>query len=264
MLERLKNLPPGVVGLRASGTVTREDYETVFEPILDEARRDGGHLRFIYEFAPDFQGFTPSGAWEDATLGLRAMRLFEGCAVVTGVGWIRESTRLVGFFLPCPVHVFGEGEVDQAAQWLRSLSTSPGVTHRLMPQSGVIVVEVNEAVAARDFDALAFTADAWIEAHGALAGLVIHVREFPGWEDFGSLVRHIRFVRDHHQKVRRVALASDGALASLAPRLAGHFLGAEIKGFPYDRVDDAIAWAQAGARPGAEASAAGAHAAPAH
>ncbi|MGW0885479.1 STAS/SEC14 domain-containing protein [Streptomyces sp. NPDC002671] len=30
------------------------------------------------------------------------MRLFEGCAVVSDISWIRESTRLASFLMPCP------------------------------------------------------------------------------------------------------------------------------------------------------------------
>ncbi|MEZ4267531.1 MAG: STAS/SEC14 domain-containing protein [Myxococcota bacterium] len=247
MLERLKDLPPGIVGVIASGTVTQKDYETTFVPMLDEARAQGERLRFIYRFAPDFEGFSPSGAWEDVRLGLRAMRLFDGCAVLTDIGWIRESTRLAGFFLPCPVRAFSGAELAEAVEWLGTLSASTGVTHRLVPGSGIIVVEASAAVSAQALDSLAFTADAWIEAHGALQGLVIHAREFPGWADFGSLLRHVRFIRDHHQKIGRVALVSDSELSNVAPRVAEHFLSAEIEGFPYDELEDAIAWVHAGA-----------------
>ncbi len=40
-------------------------------------------------------------------------------------------------------------------------SRRPAVSHRLLPESGVIMGEVKRALRAQDFDALAFTADAW-------------------------------------------------------------------------------------------------------
>ena len=113
----------------------------------------------------------------------------------------------------------------------------------------MIVVEVTQALRAQDFDALAMTADAWIESHGSLQGLVVHAREFPGWEDLGGLSRHLRFVRNHHRSVRRVALAVDGRLASLAPLLADHFVKAELKSFGYGELEGAIAWAGGAAGP---------------
>jgi len=74
-------------------------------------------------------------------------------------------------------------------------------------------------------------------------GRVIHAREFPGWENVGSFLRHLQFVRDHHRKVKRIALAADAKLASLAPKVAEHFIQAEVKSFGYDELDSAIAWA---------------------
>jgi hypothetical protein len=43
--------------------------------------------------------------------------------------------------------------------------------------------------------------------------------------------------------VRRVALASDSKLADVAPKLAEHFVQAEVRRFGYDELDAAIAWA---------------------
>lgn len=243
MIERLKDLPAGIDGVKAIGKISKEDYEQVFVPLFDEMRREGRHTRFLYQVGPEFEGFTPGAAWEDAKIGLHSMRLFDGCAVVTDLSWIQEMTRLARFLVPCPVGVFGNQERDKAIAWLASLPEGPAISHRLIPESGVIVVEVKQPLRARDFEALAFTADTWIEAHGNLQGIVIHAREFPGWESLGSFIQHIRFIRDHHRKVKRIALVADTKLASIAPRLAEHFVQADVKNFAYDELDKAVAWA---------------------
>ncbi|GAA2496894.1 STAS/SEC14 domain-containing protein [Streptomyces sp. NPDC059506] len=243
MLERIKDVPAGVDALKAVGTVSKNDYETVIEPLVDSARKEGRRIRFLYEFGPEFRSFTPGAGWEDLKVGFGLMRLLDGCAVVTDTAWIRESSRLAGFLMSCPVRVFGTRERDEAVRWLGSLPEGPGVSHRLLPESRVVVVEVDQPLRTQDFEALALTADSWLETHTELAGLVVHVREFPGWENIGSLLRHVRFVRDHHRKIRRVALAADSRLADLVPRLANHFVQAEVRRFEYDELDDAVAWA---------------------
>ena len=48
MIERLKDLPNGIDGVKAIGTITKEDYEQVFVPLLDEARREGRRLFDFY------------------------------------------------------------------------------------------------------------------------------------------------------------------------------------------------------------------------
>lgn len=243
MLEELKDLPDGLSGLKAVGKVTKDDYMTVFEPMLEDARREGRHLRFLYEVGPEFDGFTAAAAWEDAKMGLRAMRLFEGCAIVSDTAWIWEIARVIGFLMPCPVRVFRTPAREEAIAWLRSLPGSLGTSHRILPDVGVLVIEVSGVLRAQDFDALALTADTWIEAHGDLPGVVIHARAFPGWENLGSLLRHLRFVRDHHRKVKRIALAAGGNLFGLAPRVAEHFVEAQVKTFDYEALESAIEWA---------------------
>ena len=47
MIEILKDVPDGVVAVRASGTLTREEYDEVVVPLLDEARRAGRRLRCL-------------------------------------------------------------------------------------------------------------------------------------------------------------------------------------------------------------------------
>ena len=243
MIEQLGGLPHGILGARASGKVSRDDYTTVLEPMLDEARRAGRRVLFLYEIGPGFESLSPGAAWGDAKLGLRSMLQFDGCAVVTDIGWIRESTRLAAFLMPCAVRAFGGAERDEAIAWLAGIGNGPGIAHRLIPDLGVLVADVTAPLRAQDFDALTASADAWIEAHGDLRGLVVHAREFPGWENLAGFIGHLRFVRDHHRRIGRVALAVDSKLATLAPRIAEHFVKAELKAFDYGELADAIAWA---------------------
>jgi len=243
MIEIMKDVPPGIFAVRSVGVLTKEDYDEVVVPLLEEATRTGRRIRCLCQVGPEFRGLTPSAAWEDVRLGLRALRLFEACAVVSDLGWIRESSRLAAFFMPCPVQVFGEHEREQAIKWLSSMPERPRIEHRLIPESGVVVVEVSQPLRAPDFDALGLTVDSWLDTHERLQGLVLHARAFPGWENIGGLVQHIRFVRDHHRKIRRVAVVVDGPLGTMAPRLAEHFVQAEVRGFRDDELDEAVAWA---------------------
>lgn len=243
MIEILKDVPAGIVAVRASGTLTREEYDEVVVPLLDEAQREGRRLRCLCEVGADYRGLTPAAAWEDLTLGLRSLHLFEGCAVVSDVPWIRETSRLARFLMPCPVRVFDEKDREEAATWLAGLPEGPRASVRLIPGSGVVVLDVAAPLRAADVEALAATVDSWLATHDVLPGLVVHARGVPGWENLGTLLRHVRFVRRHHRTVRRVALAVDGAPAHLAPAMAGHFVKAELRHFGYDGLGEAITWA---------------------
>jgi len=256
MLQKLKDLPYGIEGISAVGQVTKEDYEQVFEPILDNARSNGRRVRFLYEFGPEFEGFTAGGAWEEVKVGLSSMKSFEGCAVVSDVKWIREATLPIAFLLPCPLRVFSNEQRGEASDWLQSLPAGSSVAHRILPESGVLVVEVKQPLHAFDLDPLLLAVDTWLESEGPLRSLVLRVRDFPGWEKVAHFFRHLRFRHDHHLRLTRVALASDVKLTSLAQPLVRHFSSAELGTFDYDAVVAAVAWAGAPGPPAASTASA--------
>jgi hypothetical protein len=233
--------------VRAVGTLSREDYEAVVVPMLEAAAREGRRLRFLCVVDEDFRGLTPDAAWADAKLGLAAMRNLEGCAVVSDLAWVRDTTQLAGFFLPGHVRVFGADERDEAVRWLESL---PGrlATTRIDPAAGVVVVDVPQALRREDVEVIASAVEGWLADHAELPGLVLHAASFPGWENVGALVQHLRFVGGHQGRIGRVALAVDGQPVGIAARVAGTLLHPEVRQFAADRLDEAVAWAGAGAR----------------
>lgn len=108
----------------------------------------------------------------------------------------------------------------------------------------LVLLEPKGALAAADFVAVAHAVDPWLATYGHLNGVVIHTRQFPGWESFAALISHLRFVKDHHQKIRRVAIATDSSLGGFAQTVASHFVAAEIRAFAYGDLDRATAWAR--------------------
>lgn len=245
MIERLEHLPPGIDGLRVSGTVSEQDYETVVAPLLEQAAREQRRVRLLYQVAADLQGFTLAGAWADTRLGLRHLDVLERVALVSDVRWMRALTQLLGAALPCPMAAFSNAQWTEALSWLVPSGSGATVQHRLLEDIGVLVIEPSGVLRREDFEAIARTIDPWIRRHGELRGVVVHARAFPGWENLGSVLRHVRFVREHHRAVRRVALAADGWAAELVPMLARHVVDVEMRHFPYGEFDEAVRWAAA-------------------
>lgn len=243
MLERIQGLPEGVLGIRAKGLISSEDYEKVIVPALEEARSKGSRVRFLYHFPAEFERFTASARWEDLHVGLKYLRLFERCAVVTDEDGIRSAVNVAAAMLPCPVRVFGNDAWNEAVEWVAAPARGT-LGFRVLEDRKVAVLEPSGQLRAEDFDAVEARVDAWLEETGGrLAGLVVHAREFPGWENLGSMLRHLRFVRDHHRRVARVALAADGALGEFAEHIGSHFVEAEVKHFGHDQLEAATAWA---------------------
>jgi len=109
-------------------------------------------------------------------------------------------------------------------------------------ENNVLIVEPAGRLQASDFEELAKAVDPYIEEVGQLKGLMIYTESFPGWQDFGALIKHLTFVREHHKNIRRVAAVTDSKFVSIAPSIVDHFVGAEVKHFEYHDKDTALAW----------------------
>ncbi|KQH78547.1 hypothetical protein AO501_25950 [Mycobacterium gordonae] len=121
------------------------------------------------------------------------------------------------------------------------------ITYELDAAQSVLLVKPESALDKSDFAALAKVVDPHIEANGDLNGLIISAAKFPGWDSFGALVTHFRFVRDHQKHIKKVAVVTDSHLGDVAEHLASHFVSAEIRHFPADEQDQARQWVVDGA-----------------
>lgn len=243
MLEKLEDLPPGIEGVKAVGIVTREDYARVLRPLVDAARRDRHRLRLLYEIGADFERVTAGAMLADTAVTLRSRGVVDACAIVTDERWMRIATSLLRGLMPYPIRLFAPRDRHLAIGWLSALSSETGISHHLLTDSGVLVVEVNGPLRARDFEALAITADTWIESHGLLTGIVVHSLGRPRWQDVEALRAHVRFVRERRHMVDRVAVASDSPLRRIVD-LAGRRIGPpRMRAFAYDELRAAIDWA---------------------
>ena len=120
------------------------------------------------------------------------------------------------------------------------------MTHQFLKSEGILVVTPRGPFTAKDFEELASQVDPYIEASGNLRGLLIEAHSFPGWEDFAGFLSHFRFARDHHRHIAKVAVVSDSALLSVAPKVADHFVSAEVRHFREGESDAAMSWLREG------------------
>ena len=108
--------------------------------------------------------------------------------------------------------------------------------------NGIATLIPNGALSENDLESAARVIDPFIEKQGNLRGLIIKTKTFPGWESFGSLIKHFKFVKEHHNKVSHVALVTDSVLGDFAEKIADHFVSAEIKHFAFDDLNNAQSW----------------------
>jgi hypothetical protein len=120
MLERISNLPDTVVGIKASGEITSDDYRNVLIPAVEAAVKGGGKVRFLYVLGEDVTGFSPGAAWQDTRVGLGHYDRWEKVAVVSDKEWLRHSVDIFGYLIPGEIKAFTPEDETEARTWVAS------------------------------------------------------------------------------------------------------------------------------------------------
>jgi len=116
------------------------------------------------------------------------------------------------------------------------------LTFDLLRDRAILIVRPAGPLTQADFQRISSEVDPFIVSHGNLRGIMIEAERFPGWDSFAALASHFRFVADHHEKIKRVAVVTDAELLKILPRIADHFVQAEVKQFDYGQTEQALAW----------------------
>src|SRR5882762_6584151 len=121
MVEVIADMPPGTLGFRVSGRLTREDYINVLVPPLRQAVQAGERLRVLYAIGPELH-MEPAAIWEDlkldVELGIKHRDAWERIAVVTDLVWLWRAFELFAWMVPGEMRLFRESEFEHAKTWL--------------------------------------------------------------------------------------------------------------------------------------------------
>ena len=117
------------------------------------------------------------------------------------------------------------------------------LNYELRLDVGLLVLKPDGPLEASDFAMVQRLVDACLANNGTLRGVLIRADQgFPGWKDFAALVAHLKFVKDHHRQIEKVAVVADGGVAAVVPSIADHFIHAQVKHFALAHEDAAWNW----------------------
>ena len=122
------------------------------------------------------------------------------------------------------------------------------LTVELENKTGIATLIPEGKLSETDFVKVADVIDPYIDAKGKLNGLIIYTEKFPGWQSFSSMIKHIKLVKEHHNKIAHVALVTDSVLADFAETMATHFISATIRKFQFNELENAKRWIEEAAR----------------
>lgn len=231
---------PRVVRAVVTGELQEADYRRL-TPRIDELLQQHSSVRLLVQLS-DFKGWSVGAAWEDAKLGFQAFSSIERLAVIGDTRREEWMTLLARPFTLADVRFFELAETDKGLAWITE-PLAPHINVSVEENQRVVRVRPRGSLTKSDFLQLAEEIDPLIEEWGDLNGLVIESGDFPGWQSLGAMIQHLRFVSNHHRKIRRIALVTESPLGQLTEHITGHFVAARIKQFDPADLDIALEWA---------------------
>ena len=111
MIEILPESKGNIIGVRASGTLTGQDYKEILIPRLEKVMEEKGKVRFLLDLGRDFQGWTLEALWDDAKFGWGSRNHFEKVALIGGSLWMELGAKAGGLLMG------GELRTLRAEEW---------------------------------------------------------------------------------------------------------------------------------------------------
>ena len=106
-----------VLWVKVSGKLTKEEYAELV-PAWEEMIERHGRLRLLFQMEPEFTGWEPLAAWDDAKFSVSHRNDIEKVALVGAKKW-NEIVAKVGKLLVNSEVKFFE-EADAALDWVKS------------------------------------------------------------------------------------------------------------------------------------------------
>jgi hypothetical protein len=116
----MDDMPDGVLGFRACGRVSGDQYAEVLAPVLHAAVDRGDHIHAVLELGPEFESIDSGALLEDvSTWDIEPVKeaALGRLALITDVSWVSRYVRMFGWAVPGDLKVFATSERDAGIAW---------------------------------------------------------------------------------------------------------------------------------------------------
>jgi hypothetical protein len=110
-------------------------------------------------------------------------------------------------------------------------------------EKSLVTLKPTTALSEDDFARLTTQVDDYIEQSHKSPNIMIVADSFPYWDSFKAMGAHVKFVREHHKQVKKVAIVGDSLVLSVMPSMGNLFVAAEVKHFSTAQLEEARKWA---------------------
>ncbi len=118
MIIQIENLPANIVGFKATGEITENDFTETIMPKVKALIDKTDKLNYLLVLETSLKNFT-IGAWiKDAMMGIKHLTKWNRAAIVSDVEAIRTFTNIFSYLMPGEYKGFEHKELQEAIDWV--------------------------------------------------------------------------------------------------------------------------------------------------
>ncbi len=110
--------PENVAAFRATGEVTKRDYETILIPTIDKLVAKQNEINFLLVVDTSITNFTIGAFMKDLAVGLKHFTKWRKMAIVSESTGINTFTDLFSYVAPGEAKGFTHDETEAAMRWV--------------------------------------------------------------------------------------------------------------------------------------------------
>ena len=116
MIQQITDLPSNMVGFRASGEVTKDDFDIVMKKVSEIVAKTG-KLNYMLYLDTSPANFT-IGAWmKDGLLGVQNLTKLNRASIVSDSQIVKKFTDVFSDIMPGEFKGFEMDDLQQAIDW---------------------------------------------------------------------------------------------------------------------------------------------------
>lgn len=117
MITLIPDVPENVAAFKASGEITKEDFENLVIPHVKAKVNTFDELNYLFYIDTDLDQFTV-GAWmKDILVGLKNLTKWNRAAIVTDKKFVQNFTDVFSVLMPGEFKSFPQDDMENALYW---------------------------------------------------------------------------------------------------------------------------------------------------
>jgi len=117
MIQQIES-PQNVVAFKATGEVTKNDYQTILLPAVEKLVNQIDEINFLFLIDTEIESFTAAAWMQDAWVGLKNLSKWNRSAIVTDSEKAISFTNAFSYMVPGEFKGFKKEAFNEAMNWV--------------------------------------------------------------------------------------------------------------------------------------------------